>query len=85
MEPGTRGESEQPTLLKQGHCRALRLHEVLQSHEADLLRHAESALPVIEPDTTVLREGADRIHRAADAAARLLDSLTRALRDEEAI
>jgi len=86
MEPGERGGPEQPTLLTQARDRALRLHEVLQLHQADLLRHvesAESSLSPTEPDAAAIREGADRIRRTADAARRLVEGLARALKDDE--
>jgi hypothetical protein len=96
MELGERVDPEQPALLIQAHGCAVRLHEVLKSHDADLLRHVESAeksacqndspssrLSLTEPDATALREGAHRVQRAADAAARLIDGLSWALRDNE--
>jgi hypothetical protein len=96
MEPGAEVDPEQQPHLMQALDRARRLHEVLQSHEADLLRHAESAeksagenasimaAPLsTEPDATVLRDGAHRMTRAANAAERLIEGLTRALRGEE--
>lgn len=89
-----RGEAEPSTLLIQAQDRARRLYELLQSHEADLLRHVQLAEksasrnvpatpPLTQPDPAVLRDGADRIRRAADDARRLLANLTRALGDEE--
>ena len=88
MEPGERLDTDQqPALLTQALQRARRVHEVLGSHQADLLRHAQSAgkdagLPN-DPNPTALLDGADRVRRAVDATSRLIEALARAVRIDQ--
>jgi hypothetical protein len=87
MEPSERGDATRPGLLSQAAHRSRELHESLNAHEADLLRHIVSADTSAglhhEPDATTLREGADRLRRAIDAASRLIEGLASALTDED--
>ena len=87
MEPGERVNAAQPTPLIEAANRALRLHERLISHEAELLRHVESASKTAAlpngPGASALRDGVDRVRRAVDAASHLIDGLARALTDED--